>query len=115
MSGRPLWSGLALVDAKGRAVVWHGSDCPKLYRSDEQGRYARTDGAEFVDVTLILGRIEPKNDAPTRVAAAVMRAINGRRTYRAKECAEPGCGKVFTPTGPRARYCPRHNTVRSAS
>lgn len=75
MTARVLWSGLAVVDASGKAVIWRGSDAPKLYRSEEQGAHARTDGSDLVPVTLMVGRIAP---AAEHVANAVLRAIGGK-------------------------------------
>lgn len=33
------------------------------------------------------------------------RGARNARIYQPKPCAEPGCRKMFTPTGPRAAYC----------
>lgn len=52
-----LWQGLAVIDAKGRAQLWNGGQTPKLYRSEEQGRYACTDGSTLEEVTIVLGRV----------------------------------------------------------
>ena len=114
-----LWQGLAVIDAKGRAQLWNGGQTPKLYRSEEQGRYACTDGSTLEEVTIVLGRVsnvlaenDPARLADLQRAAYVSSAPRPappavdaprRRRFKPKPCA--GCTKTFQPSGPRSRYC----------
>lgn len=42
-----------------------------------------------------------------RCANGHVNALNGSaRSYKPKPCAK--CGEIFDPTGPRAKFCPRH-------
>jgi hypothetical protein len=36
------------------------------------------------------------------------RAPRAPRKYKPRQCAWPGCEVVFTPTGPRNKFCPVH-------
>lgn len=78
-TSKVLWQGLAVLDAEGRAVIWRGSDTPKLYRSEEQGLHARVDGCELVPVRLVVGALPgavehtrhvPSVDVPVQARAA---------------------------------------------
>ena len=119
--GKVLWQGLAVIDAKGRAQLWNGGQTPKLYRSEEQGRYACTDGSTLDEVTILLGRInhalpvapdaEPpvlaprlhRTVQPNAPAAAPRRRRPAR--YRLKACG--ACHGKFTPTSGRQITCTR--------
>lgn len=115
-----LWQGLAVIDAKGRAQLWNGGQTPKLYRSEEQGRYACTDGSTLEEVTIVLGRVSSAlvDSDPARLAALqreiyaastprpappAVDAPRGRQ-YKTKRCR--GCPRFFQPTGGHSLYCP---------
>ncbi len=127
--GKVLWQGLAVIDAKGRAQLWNGGQTPKLYRSEEQGRYACTDGSTLEEVTIVLGSVSEcagnvlVEGDPAMVAAFQQRlaeefhkkpeprpappAVDAprRRQYKTKTCR--ACPRTFQPTGGHSLYCPQ--------
>jgi hypothetical protein len=108
MSATILWQGLTVVDEHGRVTLWHGSQTPKLYRTDEQARYGLTNGQQLLEVTILAGRIVPgasNAPAPAAASAPAPQPARPRRAMRFSVRLCDRCHKPFTPTGGRSRYC----------